>query len=166
MLNPADDPVIRARAADRSRQSPFRTASLEQLIADVRDEILMSLVALFDVRDLCPVDIRLLNDPVITRMELFDKSVYLSWYQGPDSPEQPYPETVRFDSDSFMYQVERLATAKQFEDSRKVTHFDPGHTDKDLLAYMSGLMGIDVEAQDLAGWRARYEQFMREHQLI
>src|SRR5690348_861065 len=57
LLNPLDDPAIEARARDRRRRPEYQGKTLGEIAAEIRDEIFIALVALFDCRDQCEIEI-------------------------------------------------------------------------------------------------------------
>jgi len=161
-LDPSSERALRRRAGDRNIQESLRNRPIADLISDIRDEIYMSLVALFDVRDACPIEILLVDEPLITRIEMFDDSVFVSWYHGPNSSALPFPETLRFPVGSFIYEVERLGIFRKFELApTNARRFDATQTDADLCAYLTHLSGSTVTQAQLLDWRRRYQVFIR-----
>ena len=57
LLNPLDHAAIEARAKDRRRRPEYHGKTLGEIAAEVRDEILVALVALFDCRDQCEISL-------------------------------------------------------------------------------------------------------------
>jgi len=160
MLDPSDDATVRRRAVDRRRQAPSQGKQLDDLVAEIKDEVCMSLVSLFDLRHSCPVEILLTREPVITRMELFDDSAYISWYQGPSSPHHPFPETYRFSTESFIYQTELLGIVKSFEISSSISRFDSSQSDDTLQASLAQLLNSQIGPAHIDQRRSEYEEFI------
>jgi len=160
-LDPTDEPSLRRRATDRLAQPGYSGRSTDELVREIRDEILMSVVALFDIRELCPVDLLLVSEPLVTRVELFDDSVFVSWYQGPDSTGVPFPETLRFQSQSFPHEIERLSLARRFDlGGAKLRRFGAGDNDDVIRGYLRELQGTPVTVQQLGRWRDEYRRFI------
>jgi hypothetical protein len=104
MLDPRANEAVGARAATRIQQRGD-DASLDVAKAAIQEEILMSLVALFDCRHLFTVDIAFVQDVPAARIELFDEEIYLSWYQGPASATKRFPESLMFNRGTFLYEM-------------------------------------------------------------
>jgi len=160
-LDPTDEPSLRRRATDRLAQPGYSGRSTDELVREIRDEIFMSVVALFDIREVCPVELLLVSEPLVTRVELFDDSVFVSWYQGPDSTAVPFPETLRFQSQSFPYEIERLSLARRFDlGGAKVRRFGAADNDAVIRDYLGELQRTSVTVQELGRWREEYQRFI------
>jgi hypothetical protein len=164
MLDPESDKVLKARAAERVQQR--RTdgrpdKSIDEVIRDIRDEILMSLVALFDQRHVCDMEIALVREPAVTRLEVFDDAIYLSWYRGPQSTEVPFPETFRFRRGSFMYQVYAPEIRRRYEVADQALRLHRDTEEDELMTFLGRLTGKAVGRDELDVWRRKYETFVK-----
>lgn len=160
-LDPSNDASIRHRAADRQMQPKLTNQDIDIIAGEIRNEIYMSLVSLFDIRHMCTVELLFNDRPLVTRIELFDDSVFVSWYRGPQSAKVPFPETHRFPSGSFTYEVEWHTVASEFRMAAEdVKVFQGRDTDADLCAYLTGLSGSDVTNAHLTRWRQQYRLFI------
>jgi hypothetical protein len=159
-LDPRNDAVIRRRAVDRQRLTEFAHASLEELMRQVRDEIKMALVALFDIRHSCAIDIALCEETAVTRVEQFDDAAYISWYQAPTAAIYTFPETVRFEHGSFPYEVERLELNRRFEIGANILRFGGSQGDAELCDILTQVTGERVLDDDLVRLRREYAEFI------
>jgi hypothetical protein len=80
MLDPRSDRVLQARAAIKQDQTST-SKEVPELAEDIKNEILMSVVALFNCRHSYRLKIAFVADVAATRIELFDDAAYISWYQ-------------------------------------------------------------------------------------
>jgi hypothetical protein len=163
-LDPGSDRILRPRAVDRSRIPSNRGKSVEALVAEIRDEILMSMVALFDCRELCSIEVTYAAETAVTRADLFDDAVYLSWYYGPESTRQTFPEAFRFDAGSFVYSIQRSEMFRRFEvaeQGQSKFDLDPSQEDADLISLLKDSTDHDFSREDLTRWRQSYETFSR-----
>lgn len=167
MMDPGSASSIVRRAADRQRWASSAGRTLAQLQADLRDELLITIVALFDYRTTAPVRLVYTDDAVVYRMELTDRSLFFSWYHGPDSAGKEMPEAVQFSVDSMYYQVMQQEMTRRFEVLRKQVHFESGQSDDDLLRHLHEMTGRRVDAAELATLRADYDHYADDfHQYL
>jgi hypothetical protein len=146
----------------RQRQTDnMPTKPVNDLIADIRQEILMSVVALFDQRNMCGINIAFSREPSTTRLEVFDDAVYLSWYQGPKSAKLPFPETFRFPHGSFLYEVYAQEVRRRHEIAEHTLTFRRNTTEAELLTSLERLTGTSIGLDDLTTWRTKYAAFVR-----
>src|ERR1700722_6862299 len=75
MLDIKSEKAVSQGVADR--QLYLRDRESDQLAADLIDGILLSLVAVYDCRNLCNIEIAFNAASGVTRIELFDDSVYV-----------------------------------------------------------------------------------------
>lgn len=159
MLDPRARRTLEARAAikrDQTRDS----RSVRQVADDIADEILMSVVALFDCRHILPMRIAFVRNVAATRIELFDDAVFISWYQGPDSARKPFPESLRFDKGTFPYEVR----TQEFHGSHGQADYPLEITkdfgESDLIQHLSTLAGREVTQDDVSNWRKRHARYV------
>lgn len=149
MLDPGAHEAIRLRAVDRKQNPKYRNADVATLASTLREEILRSLVGLFDARALCTIDIALIASTAVDRVELFDSSVYVSLYHGPRSLCQSFPETMRYTRDTVAYGHHRLDCLRQFDLARHRLQFRPEADDAELRPLLAHT-GVDVATTDIA----------------
>lgn len=157
MIGPHLRPSIIRRAADREKWVSQAGKNVDELEQIVRQELIATIVSLFDFRRSCPVHIAYTSDTVVYRMELTDDAVFFSWFHGPSSANKEMPEAVQFRKESMYYQVLRQEVNRKFEVAEHKITFDAHHTEADLLAHLRDLTGRDYEPADLVSLRAFYE---------
>ncbi|MFI7423124.1 hypothetical protein [Nonomuraea sp. NPDC049684] len=159
MLNPGDKLAISRRATDRTNWTRLAGKDNSTLSEELREELIMSTVALFDYRHICPVDLAYIEDTATYRFEIFDDAIYLSWYHGPQSISKEMPESLRFAAESFLYQLLRLDLMRRFEIVESRVRFEAGQDDAFLIAHLTDVLGSSVSAADLERWRRRYREY-------
>jgi hypothetical protein len=159
VVSPGDDRAIGRRASDRLHWARSRGKTLDILKAELRDELVMSVVALFDYRQICPVELLYIEDTAVYRYEMFDDALYLSWFHGPHSAGREMPESYRFASESFFYKALRLDLNRRFEISSHRVLFDGSQTDLALMQHLESVTAREVTEADLASWRRRYANY-------
>jgi hypothetical protein len=160
MLDPTSVKALTRRAADRRQRPSFQGKTIDEVTNELREELLMSVVALFDCRNKCPIDIIYALDTSVTRTELFDDSLYVSWYLGPLSPGTVFPETLRFAAGSILYETLKLDMTRQHEIFTNAVTFHSAHQDDDLIQHLNSLTGLPVDIQMLDDWRKNYRRFI------
>ncbi|GAA4913090.1 hypothetical protein HD597_012385 [Nonomuraea thailandensis] len=160
MLRPGDRRSIARRASDRRFWARSRGKTPETLEAEVYDELVMSVISLFDYRHICPVDLLYTEDTAVYRFEMFDDAVYVSWFHGPQSSGREMPESMRFSANSFHYKTLRLDLIRRFEISTNKVTFDASQDDEFLMSHLTELIGKQVIAEDLSRWRQRYNAYV------
>ncbi|MDY0811277.1 hypothetical protein [Kitasatospora purpeofusca] len=157
MLSPGDARAIGRRAADRVYWERFAGKEPQQLEAELRYELIISVVSLFDYRRFCQVDLLYIEDTAVYRYEMFDESVYISWYHGAQSQAKEMPESMRFPANSFHYKTLRLDLTRRFGISNSKVSFTPEQNDDFLATHLAGLLGEPVTQADIDKWRRDYQ---------
>ncbi|MEO3862424.1 hypothetical protein [Acrocarpospora sp. B8E8] len=159
MLDPRSRPVLNARAAERMEQKNSNNGSIDAMIEDIKEEIFMSVIALYDCRLFCSPEIVFVQETTATRIELFDDAIYLSWYQGPESTTKRFPETLKFGRDTFLFRVfaQDFHRRHSLEDS--VLRLTRETTESELMQQLSALIGRSCTSSDLVKWRAAHAHF-------
>lgn len=161
MIDPQNREALFKRAADRRRWPSSRDKDTQQLCDEVKEEIFCSVVALFDYRHACPVEISYTADPSVYRYEMFDDSVYVCWYHGQVSLGKEMPEALRFSNDSFWYDMLKMEDKRLHDLSKIKVRFDASHDEAYLLSHLQQLSGEQKTEQDVASWRSTYPEFSR-----
>jgi hypothetical protein len=163
MINPADSRAISRRAFDRKSWATLRDQGIAAIEAELKDELLMTIVSLFDCRKICPIEILYHVDTAVYRYVLLDQSVYLSWYHGPNSDEMEMPESYRFTSGSFVYSTLRMDLMRKFEMATdNLVTFTAGDDDDMLLAHLNKLTNDTCTAVDLERWRTQETELSKK----
>jgi hypothetical protein len=162
MLSPGDHRAIARRASDRRLWARSKGKSPEQLTQEVHDELIMSVISLFDYRHICPVELLYTEDTAVFRFEMFDDAVYISWFHGPQSSGKEMPESMRFPLDSFYYKVMKLDFVRRFEISEHKITFDASQGDDFLIDHLADTVNIRLTAEDLFKWRSRHRDYVED----
>ncbi|GGS33203.1 hypothetical protein [Actinokineospora fastidiosa] len=104
------DPRERSAISGRARYIARREGAdtdLDKIRDELHEEIRIGLVGLFLARSRCTrIDVTVVADPPLDRVEMFDDSVWITLYSDPAAP-SPYPRTLRFAESSFIHGMER-----------------------------------------------------------
>lgn len=160
LLDPRDRSTIEARAADRRRRPEYAGKKLAEIESEIRGEILLALVALFDCRDACDVEVGFSITTSPVRIEVFDDAIYTSLYRSPDSQRNTHPETARFSRDSQTYQIFRDECRRQLQLAASRRRFTTRDTDQDLCGFLSELGFEGITSFDLEQQRKKYSAFI------
>jgi hypothetical protein len=127
-----------------------------KLIRQVRREIYMSVVGMFDIAKLSPIEIKMHHGPVFYRTEIFDEKVFVSEFTS--NLRTAYPITYVYDKGTFKYD----AYLKDFVDSLELQSpsvtFDANSTVDDLFAF---LKAIGYRSKDLGILRQEAHELKR-----
>lgn len=126
----------------------------------------MSIVALFDCRHKCPIQIIYTLDTAVTRAELSEDSIYISWYHSPTSPGTVFPETLRFPAGSILYETLKLDMTRQFEIFDEGVTFDSSQGDDYLVEHLCKVTGNNVRDESLVQWRSTYRAFIQRFETM
>lgn len=158
MIDPQNNEALYKRAADRKGWPASQNKTPQQLYEEIREEILCSVVALFDYRHACPVEVSYTADPSVYRYEMFDDSVYVCWYHEQGSLGKEMPEALKFSNQSFWYKLLRMEDQRQFDLSQKKAKFDAAQDDSFLIAHLWQVTGDQPSPDDIRAWRTRYTE--------
>lgn len=158
ILDPRDSRSVGLRARDRNRNPKYSGKSMEFLADEIRKEIYMSVVALFDCRYTCPVEIAYGVGTSVVRFEIFDEALYMSLYHTDRASELHYPETIRYSNNSVLYNLYRLDTFREFELSEKQIKFNSGASEAMLLNHLRE-MGLEYPQQKVEEYRREFQLF-------
>jgi hypothetical protein len=94
LIDPRETVPLRAHAENQlgQRQESLSGDAIEREMARLREEIFISIIALFDMRDSVSTSMYLYRDLPFFRCEMFDGGMFLTYYLGKAS----YPETLQF----------------------------------------------------------------------
>jgi hypothetical protein len=158
ILDPKDDSAINLRAADRMRIK--KNANRDILAKELRQEINMAVVSLFDARTLSPIKIFLsgsVASPV--GINITEKSVYVGLQFAGRGPATRIPQSYRYENDSLAYQSYRVELERQSSVAReagKIFEFYPNQgEEKDLKNTLEIISGIVIEEDEIK--KLRYE---------
>jgi hypothetical protein len=160
VLDPRDSGTIEARAQDRRKRPEYENRPFSEIEGEIRNEILFALVALFDCRDQCEIEIGFSITTSPVRIEVFDNAIYTSLYRSAESQRNTHPETARFGRDSQTYQIFRDECRRQMQLATPRRRFTTHETDQDLCTFVSSLGFSDVGPDELNELRQRYSAFI------
>lgn len=160
LLDPRDRSAIDARAADRRRRPEHDGQTFADVELAVRSEILLALVALFDCRDQCDIEIGFSATTSPVRIEIFDRAIYTSLYRSAESLRNTHPETARFSRDSQPYLIFKDECRRQMQLATASRRFSTRDTDADLIDFISSLGFTGVGPAEIADERKKYTEFI------
>ncbi|MGI5126270.1 hypothetical protein ACQEVB_05585 [Pseudonocardia sp. CA-107938] len=161
------DPTERSAIGGRARYLVRRegaNADVESILARLHDEIRTGLVGLYLARAACSrIDITLIADPPLDRLELFDDSVWITLYSDRSAAGTLYPRTLRFSEGSFVATMERAEFAR-ISTSREATHMliRPDTTRADFVDQFEHVTHSRLTQRQFADLEARFHAFRRE----
>jgi hypothetical protein len=138
---------------DIARRSP------EEMISSYQSVFFQSLVALFDCRVFCPIEIVYHNDVLDYRYVLLDDAVYLTWYKGPMSEGRETPESYRFASDAFVFKTLRSVLTRRFHTAGTMLSFRADDNDGVIVDHLSSLRGASVTPNEIRNLRKEYKAY-------
>ena len=159
-VDPRNEGAVNARASDRRKRTEYEGKKLPDIAQEIKDEILSSVVALFDCRDICSIDLGFVANTSPVRMEIFDNAIYISLYRVLEPLRTMHPATARFGKESQTYQIFRDECRRQLDISSLRTRFKSSDTDSELLEYLSSLGYREVDAAVLDMLRAAHHEFI------
>lgn len=160
LLDPRDKNTIEARAKDRRRRPEYEGKPLHVIEEEIRGEILLAVVALFDCRDQCAIEIGFSAATSPVRIEVFDNAIYTSLYTSPDSQRNTHPEAARFGRDSQTYQIFRDECRRQLQLASSRRTFTTRENDHDLLEFLTSLGFTALGPAELDDVRNHYITFI------
>lgn len=159
IMNPQDNYSINLRAKDRHRNPKYSGKSIEDLIKGVRKEIYSCIVSLFDARHNCPIEIAYENGTAVTRLEIFDSSMYLALYHTSDASTQAFPETFRYTKNSVQFNLHRLDCFRQFNICQNKIKFESTSDTNVLLNHLREIGMSNPTLTDIDRIRTENEEF-------
>lgn len=130
----------------------------------LHDEVRLGLVGLYLARSRCSrIDVTVVANPQIDRLEMFDSSVWLTLFSDAATPTAPYPKTLRFSQDSFLYAMERAEFLHVCE-SRTAHHatIRPDTTRPEFLTLFGRLTGTPLTDAGFDDLATRFHAFQDE----
>lgn len=157
ILDPRESDLIALYVRERFALQPQNRITYEDKIREVRDEIFMAIVALFDISRFVTVTVRLHRGPVYMRSEVFDQEAFLSVYGGSQST--PFPATHVFHHDTYLYTL--LRKDVQECESQRLAHItlNASTTEAELNNFLGSING---DVRQVARWRQQSLEFGRE----
>ncbi|MBP2337768.1 hypothetical protein JOF41_003946 [Saccharothrix coeruleofusca] len=164
LADPRDDNAITGRARYLLRHEGAE-GDYDSICARLREQISIGLVGLFLARGRCSrIDVTIVSDPPLDRLELFDDSAWLTLYSNVSAGVvRPYPRTLRFSEGSFLYGMER-AEFLRISNSKAGLHITvtPATTRTDFLALFEKITGSPLSERGFRSLEEKFHQFRRE----
>ena len=168
LLDPRAEDPIRAHAIHRIRERRQNADddSIAEEMQQIREDVFVSLVALFGIRNSLPTTVFLHTDLPFFRCEMFDTGMFLTYYLGGAR----YPATLQFSSDTQPYEAYRYSLDLTHNYAPVVLEFKssgpPGtlNTVDKLMAQLAEL-GCDLDLTGLQNkWNYRSDRLQAELQ--
>jgi len=160
LLDPRDRGAIESRAQDRRRRPEHEGKQIADIAAEMRSEILQAIIALFDSREHCEIEVGLSNITSPVRIEIFDGALYTSFYKAMESQQNTHPETARFSKESQIYLIFKDECRRQMQLATLRRRFTARDNDSVLLDYLGTLRFTEVGADNLREYRQAYQTFI------
>jgi hypothetical protein len=141
-------------------------ADVETIQDRLHEEISIGLVGLFLARSRCNrIDVTVISDPPLDRLELFDDSVWITLYSDVGATTL-YPRTLRFTEGSFIYNMERA----EFGRLRNTRHahqlvITPDTTRRAFLAQFEKVTGNSLSEEQFIDLERKFHTFRQEFSL-
>jgi hypothetical protein len=167
VADPRDSCAIGGRARYLLRREE-PGVNYEVIQKRLHDEISIGLVGLFLARSRCAqVDITVVADPPLDRLEIFDDSVWLTLYSAVGGATTLYPRTLRFTEGSFMYNMERTEFLRVWN-SRTGRHFPitPSTTRQDFFSLFEKITGNRLSEEQFQELEIRFHLFRKEFSAV
>ncbi|WP_216216489.1 hypothetical protein [Amycolatopsis aidingensis] len=163
IADPRDNTTVGGRTRYLLRHEGAE-ADFDAIQKRLDDEIWMGVVGLYLARSRCTrVDITVLADPPLDRLELFDASAWITLYSNAAEASTLYPRTLRFSEGSFIYGMERTEFLRLCN-SRTERHFQltPNTTESDFLALFEQITGWRPTERELQELTTAFHAFLQE----
>ncbi|GAA0235735.1 hypothetical protein GCM10010492_38410 [Saccharothrix mutabilis subsp. mutabilis] len=164
LADPRDDDAISGRARYLLRHEGA-DGDYDTIVDRLREQISIGLVGLFCARSRCSrIDLTIVSDPPLDRLELFDDSAWLTLYSNTSAGiVRLYPRTLRFSEGSFLYGMER-AEFLRISNSKAGLHvvITPGTTREDFLVLFEKITGAPLTAEGFRALEEKFHAFRRE----
>lgn len=132
ILDPSDNSAISQRAADRKRTEKNAKRTIDELVEELRHEIRMAVVSLYEARHRSKIEIFLSGSTSSTvGIDLTDTAVYVGLHVTGPAPAARNPISYRYENDSLAYANYSVELARQSDIARFTIKFDhtSGHDD-------------------------------------
>jgi hypothetical protein len=157
ILNPLDIRSISIRANDRLKNPKYRDQS--NVSDEIKNEIYMSVIALFDCRMTCTVEIAYCLGTSVARLEIFDEALYVSLYHTDKAQLREFPETLRYSKKSMQYNLHRMDSFREFDVAERKVTFDRETKEDELVKHLKEIGMNPVNAHIIMKYRERHKAF-------
>ncbi|MBB5959047.1 hypothetical protein FHS29_005667 [Saccharothrix tamanrassetensis] len=164
LADPRDEDAISGRARYLLRHEGA-DGDYDTIVDRLREQISIGLVGLFLARSRCSrIDLTIVSDPPLDRLELFDDSAWLTLYSNTSAGVvRLYPRTLRFSEGSFVYGMER-AEFLRISNSKAGLHavITPRTTRGDFLVLFERITGSALSQEGFRTLEDKFHRFRRE----
>ncbi|MGM1065408.1 hypothetical protein [Saccharothrix sp. Mg75] len=164
LADPRDGDAISGRARYLLRHEGA-DGDYDTIVARLREQIHVGLVGLFLARGRCSrIDLTIVSDPPLDRLELFDDSAWLTLYSNTSAGVvRLYPRTLRFTEGSFIYGMERTEFLR-ISNSKAGLHIviTPGTNRSDFLALFEKITGTPLTEDGFRELEEKFHRFRKE----
>ncbi|MEU6152894.1 hypothetical protein ABZ816_23140 [Actinosynnema sp. NPDC047251] len=164
LADPRDDDAISGRARYLLRHEGAE-GDYDTIVDRLRDQISIGLVGLFLARSRCSrIDLTIVPDPPLDRLELFDDSAWLTLYSNTSAGVvRLYPRTLRFSEGSFLYGMER-AEFLRISNSKAGLHvvITPGSSRADFRVLFEKITDAPLSEERFRALEDKFHRFRRE----
>jgi hypothetical protein len=167
IADPQEPSAISGRARYLTRQEGAE-ANYDAVQERLHEDVHIGLVGLYLARTRCTrVDITVITDPPLDRLEMFDDSAWITLYSDSAGATTLYPRSLRFSGTSFIYTMER-AEFSRISNSRYGRHFliTPDTNRKDFKALFEQVTGRSLTEETLTELEAKFHEFRKEFAMI
>jgi hypothetical protein len=167
MIDPSRPEAVLLRAKDRMAWTTNGGKSLRQISVELTDQLMASIVALFDLRQQCSsVSIALTTPTSVTRVELLEDSMYLATYHGPDSSGHQNPYTMRYPRGSQRHLEAKVEIDRELDIAKsqhRLMEFDWSSDETELIRWLGKISGSTRITQDeVDRLRALHAEYTRD----
>jgi hypothetical protein len=167
IADPQEPSAISGRARYLTRQEGAE-ANYDMVQQRLHEDVHIGLVGLYLARTRCTrVDITVITDPPLDRLEMFDDSAWITLYSDVAGATTLYPRSLRFSSSSFIYTMER-AEFSRISNSRYGRHFliTPDTDRGDFKVLFEQVTGRTLTEEALVGLEAKFHEFRKEFAMV
>lgn len=163
ILDPSDELAIRQRAADRKRTEKNANRTIKELIQELRHEIKMGIVSIYDARHRSKIEIILSGSTSSTvGIDLTDKAVYVGLHITGPGPSARNPISYRYEKDSLAYLNYSVELVRQSDLARYTIKFNHNSTHVDLIESFKTIGMNDIEIEEIEQLRKEANKFQEQ----
>ena len=167
IADPQEASAISGRARYLTRQEGAE-ANYDAVQQRLHFDVHIGLIGLYLARTRCTrVDITVVTDPPLDRVEMFDDSVWITLYSDTGGAIGLFPRSLRFSGNSFLYTMER-AEFSRICNSRYGRHFliTPETDRTDFRALFEQVTGRELSEEDFAELETKFHEFRKEFAML
>jgi hypothetical protein len=138
-------------------------ADFDTIQQRLHEEVRIGLVGLYLARSRCTrMEVTVISDPPIDRLEIFDDSVWLTLYSDVRANTE-FPRTLRFSEGSFIYNMERAEFAR-ISAAAAAHHLviTPATSREEFLEQFGKITGTPLSEERFLELHAEFYNFLRE----